>query len=73
MLCCLISRHVPYYCLQYVWIPVNFHRCVNNGRPRMVKVNPLVGCKVRAIFAFSSVSSVIIFDSASFSIQSLIV
>ena len=46
MLCCLISRRVPYYCLQCVWIPVNFHRYVNNGRPRMVKVSLLVECKV---------------------------
>ena len=46
MLCCLISRRVPYYCLQYVWIPVNFNPYVNNGRPRMVKVSLLVECKV---------------------------
>ena len=46
MLCCLISRRVPYYCVQYVWIPVNFNPYVNNGMPRMVKVSPLVEWKI---------------------------
>ena len=55
MLRCLISKHEQYYCLQYVWVPVNFQRsCQQRKIWKLVKVNPLVGCKVEQFLHFSS-------------------